>query len=363
LMQENHSFDSYFGRLMDAQFYGSQVDGVDQSMVNFDGQGRPVYAHRETELCVADPKHDWNSMHQNWNQGRNDGFSRINAPSCMGHYNEQDLAFYYGLANQFAIADRYFASVLANTLPNRFFLMTGTAFGQTESALPTPYKPFRQKTIFEVFNRHQVSWKYYKNGPGYLALFPKFYLKNLDKIKNIGDFDEDLRLGLLPQVVFIDSGFDGLDEHPESNVQLGQRFVANRIRALMKSSYWKKAVLFLAYDEGGGFYDHVPPPAACKPDEIPPKLKPNSYPGQYDRYGFRVPFVAVSPFVKHHYVSHQVYDHTSILKFIETKFNLPALTARDANADAMMDLFDFSNPIWKVDSLPSAAVDPARRCE
>ena len=85
-------------------------------------------------------------------------------------------------------------------------------------------------------------------------------------------------------------------------------------------------------------------------------------PGKYDRYGFRVPFLAVSPFVKRHFVSHVNYDHTSIAKFIETKFNLPSLTLRDANAEGLMDLFDFGHPDYDVPALPSAAVDPSRPC-
>jgi phospholipase C len=162
-------------------------------------------------------------------------------------------------------------------------------------------------------------------------------------------------------VVFLESSFTGRpsgDEHPPSDFQVGQASVAMRIDAFLQSTYWPDSVLFLTYDENGGFFDHLPPPEACIPDDIPPMLEKGSYQAEYDRYGFRVPFVAISPYAKRHHVSHEVYDHTSILKFIETKFNLPALTLRDANANPFLDVFDFSNPQLEVPQLPPAEVDP-----
>ena len=120
-----------------------------------------------------------------------------------------------------------------------------------------------------------------------------------------------------------------------------------------------KGALFLDYDEHGGFYDHVPPPPACVPDDIPPMLQTGDTPGAFDRYGIRVPAVVVSPYARPHYVSHRVYDHTSVLRFIETRFDLPALTRRDANADPMLRLFKFSRPAFATPpSLPAAPIDP-----
>ena len=104
--------------------------------------------------------------------------------------------------------------------------------------------------------------------------------------------------------------------------------------------------MFIVYDENGGMADHVPPVPACKPDDWPPLDVKNNVPlpGAFDYTGFRVPFTVVSPYAKAHYVSHAIYDHTSLLRFIEAKFNLPALTARDANATPPMEMFDFKNP-------------------
>ena len=107
---------------------------------------------------------------------------------------------------------------------------------------------------------------------------------------------------------------------------------------------WPKTVLIWVYDEHGGYYDHVPPPRAIPPDDIPPEITPADRPGGYDRYGFRVPAVIVSPFARRNYVSHRVHDHTSFLKLVETKWNLPALTYRDANASNLLDSLDFRRP-------------------
>jgi phospholipase C len=142
-------------------------------------------------------------------------------------------------------------------------------------------------------------------------------------------------------------------------VQAGQKFVSEVISALFKSPDWRSSALFLTYDEHGGYYDHVPPPEAVPPDAV----RPAGAAGAFDRYGIRVPFAAVSPFAKQHFVSHTVYDHTSILKFIETRFGLPALGKRDAAADSMLDLFDFGSPPFVTPpALPESVVEQSRLC-
>ncbi len=125
-------------------------------------------------------------------------------------------------------------------------------------------------------------------------------------------------------------------------MQVGEEFVGRVISALTTSPQWPHAALLLTYDEHGGFYDHVPPPPACLPDDTPPLLQAGSEPGAFDRYGIRVPAIVISPYAHKHFVSHVVHDHTSILRFIETRFDLPALTRRDANADPMLEFFNFS---------------------
>ena len=183
------------------------------------------------------------------------------------------------------------------------------------------------------------------------------------------DFFGDAAAGKLPPVVFLDADFtktgspDGEDEHPPSNLQLGQRFTSKIVDALFKSPQWNKLAFFLMYDEHGGLYDHVPPPKACAPDEkLPIDNAGHRIDGAFDRYGIRVPFLVVSPYAKRGYVSHGVYDHTSVLRFIQAKHRLPALTARDANALIPVDFFDFGRPPnLSIPQLPEATVEPAEK--
>jgi phospholipase C len=125
------------------------------------------------------------------------------------------------------------------------------------------------------------------------------------------------------------------------------------INPLMASPSWQDSVFILTYDEGGGVYDHVAPPSAVHPDGIAPiDLTPSDIPGDFDRYGFRMPLIVVSPFTRPHYVSHTPADFTAILKLIETRFNLPSLTRRDAAQMDMSEFFDFANVPWRVPPTP-----------
>jgi phospholipase C len=138
--------------------------------------------------------------------------------------------------------------------------------------------------------------------------------------------------------------------------------VSDVVHAVMSGPQWRGTALFLTYDEHGGIYDHVAPPEACAPDDSAPKLEKGDVgvAGDFKRLGFRVPLVVVSPFAKKGYVSHLQYDHSSITRFIETKFRLPALSKRDANADPLLDMFDFANPPFVTPpDLPVPSVDQA----
>jgi phospholipase C len=184
----------------------------------------------------------------------------------------------------------------------------------------------------------------------------------------IADFMSAAQGGSLQPVSFVDPNLlseikngAGLDEHPPGDIQSGEKFVSDVVHAVMTSPQWAHLALFITWDEHGGFYDHVAPPKACAPDKTPPMLQSgDTTPGGFDMVGVRVPLIVVSPYAKSSYVGHHVYDHTSITRFIEAKFKLPALTARDANAEPPTDLFDFSSPAFaKAPSIPDAVVDPA----
>ena len=149
----------------------------------------------------------------------------------------------------------------------------------------------------------------------------------------------------LPGFSIVEPNYNQQSEENPQDIVVGEGFAASVVNAMMSGPGWGKTLLILTYDEHGGYFDHVPPPPAVIPDSFPPDItvRPNQ-PGRFDRYGFRVPTVVVSPYAKKNYVSHVVHDHTSILKLVETKWNLPAMTYRDANADNMLDSVDLHSP-------------------
>ncbi len=343
LMQENRSFDHYLGRL--GAFGHDDVDVPPDGASNPAATGPAVPFHHLDALCSDDTAHSWESSHLQWNMGKNDGFVVTNDPGgerAMGYYDERDLPFYYALASTFAIADRYHADVMGPTYPNRMYLYAGTSFGLDHNGAA----PSGARSIFHVMNERGISWKVYREAEPNLLVFLDVAVSSASKLVDLGEFANDAANGTLPQVSWIDARPTGGaledDEHPPGDVQVGQHLVWEQIDALTKSPSWSSSVLFLVYDEHGGFYDHVPPPEACPPDDLPPEEHPEL--GGFDRYGFRVPLYVVSPFARAHHVSHALHSHASILRFIEALFGLPAFTRRDANADAMLDLFDFENP-------------------
>lgn len=224
------------------------------------------------------------------------------------------------------MSDRYFCSVLAPTEPNRLYFLGASSFGYVRplSAAAGDTR-IAAPTIFDLLEQKGISWKVYladKANPKshtYIGLFSSsFKGKDDPHIVDAEQFIADCSNGSLPQVAMIESGVNtGLDEHPTSDIQTGAAYMRRIINALMQSTLWTKSALFITCDEGGGFYDHVPPPEAPRPDNIAPRLMAGDTPAEFNRYGFRVPLIAVSPFVRPNYVSHMVSDHTSILKFIE----------------------------------------------
>jgi phospholipase C len=360
LMQENRSFDHYFGHLP-----GHGQDDVDVPPASTsnpigavdagaDAGTTAPWFHQST-YCVADTDHGWPASHGQWNSGKNDGFAMTNRidsdPSgsrALGYYDETDIPFYYSLASTFAISDRYFCSVLGPTYPNRMYLYAGSSFGIVTTDTNTLAPP-GVPNLFKTLSEKNVTWKEYKSQIAATLIFPDFASDPAQSAHyvDITEFAKDAAAGTLPSVAFVDpifieKAYTENDEHPPADIQLGEKFVYDQVQALVHSPEWKSSALFITYDEHGGLYDHVSPPAACAPDDTPPRLNPEL--GNFDRLGFRVPLMVVSPYAKRHFVSHVVHSHTSILRFIEAKFGLPALTNRDANSDALFDVFDFDSP-------------------
>jgi phospholipase C len=369
LMQENRSYDSYFGAL---HSQGQPSSPAEPKTGNPDPltPGATIAPFRMTNMCtVADLDHSWNGTHQEWDGGKMDGFTAANVDPAdpngsrtMGYYDKSVLPFYYGLANQFAIADHYFASTLTQTFPNRFYLLAGTSFGHIRNDLP-PAGGWKQKTVFALLDKAKISWKIYLASAQIEVLFADVQ-KHISNVVKLPQYYKDAKSGKLPQVAFVEASPVGgvnveNDEHPPANVQVGAKFTHDVMQALVKSPNWSSSAMFFTYDEHGGFYDHVAPPAAPKPDNIAPMLQPGDTPGAFDRYGIRVPAVVISPYAKKHFVSHTVYDHTSILHFIETRFGLPTLTQRDKAANPMLGMFDFSKVSNAKPTLVNAPVTAA----
>lgn len=369
MLQENRSFDSYFGQL---QAYASKEVPGYQINAGYDpnillpliggGTGHPF--HEPTER-TEDLTPAWNESHFDIDQ-QSDGTFKMDRfaltthsvthnfdPSglrALGFYDQTDLPYYYELATQFATSDAFHSSLLSNTFPNRSYLFCATSQGRIRPD-PAGHTPWTCPTIFSSLQNAGVKWEYYYTDGIFLFNFqdwsnPAIQTKT-SKVQNLLNIlasptaDQDLA-----SVVFIDpgSGGSGLDEHPDNNIQPGAAYVKSIIDALMASPAWHDSVFILAYDEGGGLYDHVPPFTVVPPDATPPNLQPGDLPGDFTLSGFRVPLIVISPWVKPHFVSHTNRELTSILKLIETRFNVPPLTARDAAADDMTEFFDFIDP-------------------
>src|SRR5205085_2962356 len=268
------------------------------------------------------------------------------------------LPFYYSLAKTFTLANRWFCSAPCQTYPNRRFLMAGTAYGNistSNSSLQDPPPP--NGTIFDQLSAHGIGWRNYFTDLPSTGIIPSIIEKHPSGLAPISSFFADCAAGTLPAVSLVDPEFGvagevggplssvplppaatagdrvsaqgGSEENPQ-DIQIGQAFVARVVNAVLQSPAWPRTLLVWTYDEHGGYYDHVPPPPAIAPDNIPPAVPAgqSAYNG-FRQYGFRVPCAVVSPWSRPHYVSHRAFDHTSVLALVEAKWNLPALTYRD----------------------------------
>jgi len=377
MMQENQSFDRYFGQLnayRQSKGYGPDVNGTPAtaSELAFDHSTMFTPFHM-LSMCTEDLSSYWNESHNDWNHfapttatplmdgyansaGNNSrnttppGFD-INGQRVMGYYDDSDLPYYYFMATQFAMSDAWFSPLMSNTPSSRLYAMAATSHGVVNK----PLTQVKINTIFDELEQKGISWKNYvpdyPNGSS-LKPFPIFAKFTGTKIVPMSQYFTDAKNGTLPQVAFIDRDSKaGLDEHPGPgiSVQKGAAYVKTVIDALMASSNWDDSVFFFTYDEGGGFYDHVPPVATVSPDGIPPVLGTNdtctATPGPMCDFvytGFRLPNFVVSPFSKAHYVDHTNMDTTAILTFIEKRFGVQPLTERDKNEPDISYFFDFA---------------------
>jgi phospholipase C len=398
MVQENRSFDTYFGQL--PAYW--QANGYPQASQQFNGlptgASNPAYngtttpgtttvpAYHTATECIEDLSPSWDESHEDWNlqfpasnSPLNNGFV-YNAASyalaqnpqyndtpgyrAMGYYNWTDLPFYYFMASDFAISDNWFSPALDRTQINRMYLFAATSQGYayppgTDSA---DNAPLTAKTIFDELTAANISWKVYATDYDldpttrgtYLMQFKQFNPLPSNVVPGTNFLNDIQNDSTFPSVAFIEGGYlSGRDEHPDNNVQVGAAYVASLINGFMASPIWKDSVFILTYDEAGGTYDHVAPIAEPNPDGIAPiDLLPNDICTtggancDFNYSGFRVPLIVISPYSQKNYVDHTPEDYTAILKLIETRFNLPALNKRDAAQTDMTQFFDFQNVPW-----------------
>ncbi len=353
LMQENHTFDNYFGKYPGANGIPPDtrmpVDPFDPNNTEY---VLPFHLG-DNDVENDDPDHSSETHAKQYNDGKMDGFVHAlklrnqDGRLAMAYYDERDLPYYWNIADEYVLFDNFFSSVHGGSSDNHMFWVAATTGARQgymlhEAMAETP-------TIFDRLQERGISWKFYVQNydPALTYRTVHLYpanrasqmiwvpLLNIDRfiddpilsshIVDMDEYYEDLANGTLPQVGFMVPS--GPSEHPPSSVRSGQQFVRMLIQALMQSPYWEKSAFAWCYDDWGGWFDHVPPPRV---DE--------------HGYGFRVPALVVSAYAKRGYIDSTVLDFTSYLRFIEDNWGIEPLAERDANANSIINAFDFMQP-------------------
>ena len=374
IMQENRSFDEYFGTY-------PGVNGIPPgvALTTSPGSTQTVSPYLETNRNPAGGPHSWEAAHESYDNGKMDGFVWTSGPNAMGYYDYHVLPYYWTYASNYVLFDNFFESVLSYSLPAHLYLVAGQSAGYVTGKAPPV---FDVKTIMDELKPAGISWKYYVGTtfPGQFspalmnedpdptdnwvigstwlnttsdaggatdtpqlaatADTPAYGLWNpLPHIANVMndpqllshdvpgyEFYNDIQSGNLPQVSWIMPSML-VSEHPNAGPQPGQKYVVGLVNRIMQSQYWQDSAIFVLWDDWGGFYDHVAPPMV-------------------DQYGlgFRVPALLISPYARQNYVSHQLYEFSSFLTLIEDQFGLKPLTNRDSSANRFYNEFNFNQP-------------------
>jgi phospholipase C len=310
IVQENHTFDNYFGTFPGAN--GIKNDPPTVHPFHITGN--------IPNLC-----HSTACAHVDYNNGKMDGFLQAEGSnSTFGYFDQSDIPYYWSLAQNYTLFDNYFTSAMGPSLPNHLYLVAAQDGGIADSVL-NQHARLNISSIANELENANDSWSYYspyhvgnENALGLLSSIAN-NTTMLANLKNSQQFLVDLQNGNMPDVSYIMAD-DGQNEHPPFSISSGAQWVQSIIGGIQASPYWGSTVILLTWDDYGGWYDHVVPP-------------------QVDKYGlgFRVPLLMISPFAKQGYIDHTLSDHTSLMKFIERVFDLPAVTQRDGAASDLME--------------------------
>jgi len=358
LMMENRSFDHYFGWHPDA-------DARNAGLTYPDGKGGRQQTHPlapDFQGCAfEDPDHSWEGGRKEYNGGKLDGFFTANDAFALGYYNEGDLPFIPSLAGAYTLYDRYFASLLGPTWPNREFMYSAQSGGVIKNAgpqdVPAPYTGsglYQWETIFDRVLAAGLTARYYTSDLPFISIFGKRYV---GITRTIADYYTDAATGNLPNVAFVDPAFrdggggNGLsgDEHPEGDIRIGQAFMSDVVHSFITSPNYRRGAMFVNYDEWGGFFDHV------SPRFVPDDRSSSNLDENFGVTGFRIPGVTVSPYTRKGGVSHMTVTHESILKLISYRFGLGILNTRHRYASNIGRSFDFSKGDFEPPDLPRPA--------
>jgi phospholipase C len=328
LCMENRSFDHVVGSL---RLEGrADVDGLTGAESNPDRDGNPVAVHPLDDVTLADPPHNWDACHQQWNGGANDGFVRAHAGAhqadVMGYLVCAQRPVTFALADAGVVCHRWFSACLGPTWPNRAYLHAATSRGMQQD------KPmlFLKPTIWDRLAGVRLDGiNYYHDLPWVLGGFGQ-----TSGLAPVEQFFEDAAAGALPPLAVIDPAFFGggaSDDHPNHDVPLGQALVASVVAALGASPQWNRCLFVLTYDEHGGLFDHVAPPA------VSPEVEPEA---AFGTLGFRVPSLVLGPHVRRGHAVDTVFEHSSIPATVCRRFGLPPLNPRAAAAADLSSCID-----------------------
>jgi phospholipase C len=399
LMQENRSFDSFFGTFPGVRGFGDKQNRQAFAQPGYHGRGSrngyllPFHLDGRKPIgqcagTIDHPNHNWPPQHLSWNHGRNDRFYEVHSRrefdgplgvNVMGYYEQQDIPYFWALAREFTVCDMFFCSVIGPTEPNRVYSVSATldpagrlggpcvetAFGSQGLS-----GDFRWTTMPEQLRARGITWKSYTGPSGDLdSPFPAFRQFHTDPELNRlgiqptypGDFVADLASNQLPAVSWIQVPFIE-SEHPGFSPAVGEYAVDHVLRSIWQHpDIWRKTVVIVTHDENGAFFDHVPPPTAppgTAGEYLTVRRLPNAAGGIRGPIGlgFRVPSIIVSPWTRGGLVCSDVFDHTSVLLLIERRFGaeVPNLShwRRSVTGD-MTSAFNFAaKPNFSIPRLP-----------